>query len=66
VTLWRWLERAVAEGTVLRDGNGQSNQPYRYWLRGQEAKWGNAPWSEAAQQAAEDELRQLISGWEGR
>ncbi len=66
VTLWRWLERAVAEGALLRDGTGRSNEPYRYWLHGQEAKWGREPWGEAAQQAAEDELRQLMAGWEAK
>ncbi len=31
-TVWRWLERAVAEGTVRREGTGRCNSPFRYWL----------------------------------
>jgi hypothetical protein len=38
-TLWRWLERAVAEGKVQRAGTGRSNQPFRYWLAEAEARW---------------------------
>jgi hypothetical protein len=62
VTLWRWLERGVAEGTMLRDGKGERNEPYRYWLRGQEEKWAREPWGEAAQQAAMDTARRLMGG----
>jgi hypothetical protein len=42
-TLWRWLDRAVAEGRVQRDGSGRRNEPYRYWLTGQEEKWKRDP-----------------------
>ncbi len=38
-TLWRWLERAVAEGKVLRKGTGRRNGPFRYWLPEAEARW---------------------------
>ncbi len=38
-TLWRWLERAVAEGRVLRRGSGGRHEPYRYCLPGQEEQW---------------------------
>jgi len=31
-TLWRWLERALADGRVRRDGAGRRNAPYCYWL----------------------------------
>jgi hypothetical protein len=31
-TLWRWLERAVGEGLLRRDGTGHCNAPFRYWL----------------------------------
>jgi len=31
-TLWKWLERAVRAGRVLRSGAGRRNQPYRYWV----------------------------------
>jgi hypothetical protein len=37
-TVWEWLERAVELGQVLRDGRGRKNDPYRYWLPGQEGK----------------------------
>ena len=39
VTLWRWLERAVAQGLVVQEGSGRRNDPYRYWLPGREAQW---------------------------
>ncbi len=38
-TLWRWLERAVAEGQVLRTGTGRRDSPFRYWLPEAEARW---------------------------
>jgi len=38
-TLWRWLERAVAEGQVLRKGLGRRSSPFRYWLAEAEARW---------------------------
>jgi AAA domain len=37
MSLWRWLERAVAAGLVCRDGTGRKNAPFRYWLPGREA-----------------------------
>jgi hypothetical protein len=38
-TLWRWLQRAVAEGRVCQDGTGRKSAPFRYWLPGQVEKW---------------------------
>jgi hypothetical protein len=32
ITLYRWLERAVSEGLLARDGKGRRNSPFRYWL----------------------------------
>jgi AAA domain len=32
VTLYRWLERAVAEGKLQRDGHGRRGRPFRYGL----------------------------------
>src|SRR5262245_32969877 len=32
VVLWRWLERAVADGRVKREGAGRRLNPFRYWL----------------------------------
>jgi hypothetical protein len=37
--LWRWLDRAVDDGLVLRDGLGRKNHPFRYWLPGAEDRW---------------------------
>jgi hypothetical protein len=37
--LWKWLDRLVKEGRVLRDGAGTRKDPHRYWLPGMEAKW---------------------------
>jgi hypothetical protein len=42
-TLWRWLERAVGQRLVLRQGAGRSNDPYRYWLLGMEEEWRRDP-----------------------
>ncbi len=42
-TLWRWLDRAVADGLVSRDGTGRKSNPFRYWLPGQEARWLRDP-----------------------
>ena len=39
VTLWRWLERAVAEGRLLRRGEGGRRDPFRFCLPGQEDEW---------------------------
>jgi hypothetical protein len=35
VTLWRWLEQAVGQGLLLREGTGSKRDPYRYGLPGQ-------------------------------
>jgi hypothetical protein len=43
VSLWRWLERAAAQGLVCQDGSGKKNAPFRYWLPGQVEKWGKDP-----------------------
>ncbi|HKI34040.1 MAG TPA: AAA family ATPase [Gemmataceae bacterium] len=42
-TLWRWLERAVAGGVLLREGNGHKNAPFRYWLPARETEWMKDP-----------------------
>jgi hypothetical protein len=36
ISLWKWLEQAVAEGRIKRDGEGRPHKPFRYWLRGRE------------------------------
>jgi AAA domain len=38
-SLWIWLDRAVRDGLVLRDGLGRKNKPFRYWLPGAEDRW---------------------------
>jgi hypothetical protein len=62
-TLWRWLERAVAENLLRRDGTGHKKSPFRYWTPGREAEWLTDPrtrllWEEEAFQA---ELARLVS-----
>jgi hypothetical protein len=42
-TLWRWLDRSVSSGLVLRQGAGRKDCPFRYWLPGQEDRWRQDP-----------------------
>jgi hypothetical protein len=59
-TLWRFLDRAVADGLVFRDGEGRRGAPHRYWSPALEEKWKNDPLLK--QQAETDEaLRQLLA-----
>jgi hypothetical protein len=44
ITLWRWLDRAVTRGLLRKEGTGEKNDPYRYWLPGQEEKWKEPAW----------------------
>ena len=39
VTLWRWLERGVAEGRVHRAGRGTRSDPFCYWLPERAVAW---------------------------
>jgi AAA domain len=39
VSLWRWVAKAVAQAEVCQEGSARRNDPFRYWLPGQEAKW---------------------------
>ena len=41
--LWRWLDVGVQQGAICRQGGGLKNDPYRYWLVGQEEKWQADP-----------------------
>jgi AAA domain len=34
VTMWRWLDRAVATAQIARSGSGKRANPFRYWLAG--------------------------------
>lgn len=42
-TLWRWLDRAVADGRVKKGGTGRRSQPFVYWLPAKEAEWASDP-----------------------
>ena len=42
-TLWRWLDRAVGLGLVLREGTGRRASPFLYWLASKDAEWGADP-----------------------
>jgi hypothetical protein len=42
-TLWRWLDRAVDEGLVLREGEGRRNSPFRYFLAEKLVQWLDEP-----------------------
>jgi hypothetical protein len=56
-TLWRWLGRAVEQGLVHRSGSGRKNDPYLYWLPGQEVVWRHdrlSVWEEEKRQALRD------------
>src|SRR5262249_17366940 len=37
-TLWAWLDGAVCEGLLRRDGNGRKRSPFRYWLAEREKR----------------------------
>jgi hypothetical protein len=43
LTVWRCLDRGVAEGLILRDGAGTTAEPYRYWLPEQQVLWETDP-----------------------
>jgi hypothetical protein len=43
VTLWKWLDRAVAQGLLCQDGFGHKNDPFYYWLPGQIEAWRQDP-----------------------
>jgi hypothetical protein len=43
VTLWRWLERAVSQGLVRREGQRHLGDPFRYSLPEQAARWAADP-----------------------
>jgi hypothetical protein len=44
VTLWRWLDRAVADGHVLCAGRGRRNDPFVFWLPVKEEEWEKDPY----------------------
>jgi hypothetical protein len=42
-TLWRWLDRAVAQRLACQDGEGRRSMPFRYWLPGREGSFQPGP-----------------------
>lgn len=67
-TLWRWLDRALADGLIARQGTGRKSDPFLYWLPGRELfllpdlpplepmEWGKVL---EADRLAEDRLEEL-------
>jgi hypothetical protein len=43
VTSWRWLDRAVDEGLIQREGAGRCHSPYRYYLSEKIEQWLDDP-----------------------
>ena len=41
--LYRWLQRAVAQGVLCRDGEGKKRRPFRFWLKEREQHWLKDP-----------------------
>ncbi len=62
-TLWRWLERALRLGLILQEGTGRKNDPFRFWLPKQEAKWKEDPMHEF-RQMMEENRRQVMADLE--
>jgi hypothetical protein len=52
-TLWRWLDRAVAQRVLLREGTGRKNDPFRYWLPGDEERLKQPPWQKEMEELIE-------------
>lgn len=38
-TVWRWLDRAIERGLVVRYGRGRAGDPFRYALAGMNVSW---------------------------
>jgi len=57
-TLWRWLDRAVADGLVCQEGTGRKHDPFRYCLPGQQARWQRDPLY-LLQKLEKDDLKEL-------
>jgi hypothetical protein len=41
--LRRWLEEAVADSRLAREGAGTKHDPFLYWLPGKEVEWPDDP-----------------------
>jgi hypothetical protein len=62
ITLWHWLDRAVAQSLLRCDGAGRKKSPFRYWLPAREEAWRADPLAvfrmpELLEQSATDEQR---------
>ena len=59
--LWRWLDKAVRQEAVCREGSGLKHDPYRSWLAGQEERWQADPLVQREQTlaAAREEVSKL-------
>jgi len=49
-TLWKWLNRAVETGMILREGAGRKSDPFRYWLPEREEVWRQSPFYDIIEQ----------------
>lgn len=58
-TLWRWLDRAVADKLVERTGDGRSGNPFCYWLPAKQEEWSKDP-LHALLHPGPAELRELM------
>lgn len=59
-TLWRWLERAVAEGKVQRTGTGHRGDAFHYWLKESEARWKRDPYYMEVPDSIQDRFKQKL------
>ena len=66
----RWLERAVVQGLLRRDGNGHRDAPFRYWVAAREAEWlkeqDPLERSRKADEAVLAEMRRAMGPRDGR
>ena len=60
--LWRWLEAGVRQKLVLREGKGSREEPYQYWLVGQEDVWDADPAETERRRYAEALTRRIMEG----
>jgi hypothetical protein len=58
ITLYRWLDQAVAQDLVRHDGTGKAHDPFRYWLPELEQQWAADPFAKLLQDH-QDSLRQF-------
>jgi KaiC/GvpD/RAD55 family RecA-like ATPase len=57
VTMWQWLQAAVASELVRVEGNGRRSDPLRYWLPASEARWRGDPTYEMHEMMEESRKR---------